>query len=176
MKLGPEHRPSVRTFAFHDDGSIPNHPSLHVLFYPSAVSEPGRMELLFASNGWGNTWTNGVFSYHHYHSNAHEALGVARGSAKLQLGGEQGEIVEMEAGDVLVLPAGTGHKKLQASADFLISGGYPGGIDYNIRTGEPGERPRVLEEIRLVPMPASDPVYGKEGPLLTLWNNNQGAR
>ncbi len=176
MKPGPEQRPFVRTYSFRDDGCIPNHPSLPVLLYPSAVSEPGRMETLFASNGWGNTWTNGVFSYHHYHSNAHEALGVARGSAKLQLGGERGEIVEVQAGDVIVLPAGTGHKKLQASADFLISGGYPGGIDYNIRTGGPGERPRVLEEIRLVPMPASDPVYGREGPLLRLWDNNARPR
>lgn len=176
MKPGPEHRPCVRTFSFRDDGSIPNHPRLPVLLYPRAVSEPGRMELLFASNGWGNTWTNGVFSYHHYHSNAHEALGVARGSARLRLGGEQGDTVEVRAGDVIVLPAGIGHKKLQASADFLISGGYPGGMDYNIRTGGPDERPRVLEEIQLVPMPASDPVYGREGPLLTLWGSSQGAQ
>ena len=100
----------ARLFSFQDDGSIPNNPSLPVLFYPGAFSaQPEKIEQFFQQHGWGNTWQGGVFGYHHYHSNTHEALGVVSGSARLQLGGEEGDIVSVKSGDVCVLPAGTGH-------------------------------------------------------------------
>ncbi|QJC53966.1 cupin domain-containing protein [Paenibacillus albicereus] len=159
----------VQTYRFKDDGTMPNHPFLPVLYYAGAIDEPARATVRFEASGWGNTWENGVYPYHHYHSNAHEALGVVRGSARLQLGGDGGRSLEVRAGDVLVLPAGTGHKRLSASEDFLIAGGYPGGAKYNVRTGEPDERHRDLEEIRLVPIPQSDPVFGPGGPLTELW-------
>lgn len=157
-------------FRFEDDGTIPNNPDLPVVLYPGAFSgEPDRIEQAFQQHGWGNTWQGGVFGYHHYHSNTHEALGVVSGSARLQLGGENGEEVEVAAGDVCVLPAGTGHKRLSASEDFRIVGAYPGGVEYNLKTGEPDERPYVLEDIQNTPLPKTDPVYGHEGPLLSGW-------
>jgi uncharacterized protein YjlB len=160
----------ARLFRFQDDGSIPNNPSLPVLFYPGAFSaQPEKIEQSFQQHGWGNTWQGGVFGYHHYHSNTHEALGVVSGSARLQLGGERGAIVSVQVGDVCVLPAGTGHKCLEASDDFRIAGAYPGGVEYNLKTGEPDERPYVLEDIHNVPLPRQDPVYGEQGPLLVEW-------
>lgn len=157
-------------FHFEDDGTIPNNPALPVVFYPGVFREqPGRIERDFQQHGWGNTWQGGVFDYHHYHSNTHEALGVVSGSARLQLGGEGGKAVTVNAGDVCVLPAGTGHKRLDASDDFRIVGAYPGGVTYNLKTGAPGERPYVLEDIQNAPLPKTDPVYGNQGPLLTEW-------
>ncbi|MWV46416.1 cupin domain-containing protein [Paenibacillus sp. HJL G12] len=131
--------------------------------------EPMETESIFNQNGWLNSWKNGVFSYHHYHSIAHEVLGVVSGSAVLQLGGERGQKFELAAGDVVVLPAGTGHKKISATSDFSVVGAYPGGMDYNLCTGEPDERPRVLEDIRNVPLPGTDPLYGARGPLMDAW-------
>lgn len=156
---------------FTDDGTIPNHPSLAAAIYPGVFkSNPEEIEKIFNGNGWTNSWTNGVFDYHHYHSNTHEVLGVRSGSATLLIGGEQGEEIEVQTGDVTVLPAGTGHKKISASADFQIVGAYPGGVSPNTKTGEAGERPYVLEDIQNASLPLTDPVYGNEGPLLKNWS------
>lgn len=110
-----------------------------------------------------------MFDYHHYHSNAHEVLGVQSGFASIQAGGENGEILELRAGDIIILPAGTGHKRLKASTDFKIVGAYPNGMHYNLRVGKQDERPQALEEIKHVPIPETDPVFGSTGPLFDLW-------
>lgn len=161
----------AQLFHFDDDGAIPNNPKLPVVLYSAVFKdELDRIQQVFEKHGWGNSWQGGVFDFHHYHSNTHEVLGVVSGSARLQLGGERGQNVEVTAGDVCVLPAGTGHKRLSASEDFLIVGAYPGGVEYNLKTGEPGERPYVLEDILNTPLPKADPVYGDVGPLLSAWN------
>lgn len=157
-------------YHFEDDGVIPNNPALNVIFYPEAFKEdPERLERVFNQNNWQNSWTGGVFDYHHYHSNTHEVIGIRSGTAILQLGGESGEQLKVKAGDVLVLPAGTGHKKISADSAFQVVGAYPNGVSYNTKTGEPGERPYVLEDIQSVPLPLTDPVYGKNGTLLDNW-------
>ncbi|TWT07224.1 cupin domain-containing protein [Planococcus sp. CPCC 101016] len=157
-------------YRFEDDGAIPNNPSLEVILYPAAFAKKTEeIEAAFNSHDWTNSWTGGVFEYHHYHSNTHEVLGVRSGSATLQIGGEQGETLSVTAGDVVLLPAGTGHKKLEASDDFQIVGAYPGGVSYNLKTGEPGERPYVLEDIQNTPLPKTDPVYGDNGPVIEKW-------
>jgi uncharacterized protein YjlB len=163
----------VKCYYFKNDGSIPNNADLPLLFYRGALKEKTEQtEKIFNSHNWRNSWTNGVFDYHHYHSNAHEALGITRGSAALQLGGEQGDIIVVEAGDVIVLPAGTGHKRVSSSLDFQVVGAYPNGMDYNLRLGLAGEQPKVLEEINQVPLPLNDPVYGENGPLIDKWQKN----
>jgi uncharacterized protein YjlB len=114
---------------------------------------------------------DGVFSYHHYHSNAHEVLGVVSGSANIAFGGPEGETVEVEAGDVVVIPAGVGHCNKESKGRFSVVGDYPRGQEsYDLRTGEEGERPEVLENIRDVPLPKSDPLFGEKGPLTQRWS------
>jgi uncharacterized protein YjlB len=127
-------------------------------------------ERLFTTNGWGGTWRDGVFDFHHFHSTSHEALGVVGGAAVLALGGPQGEEVEVAAGDVLVLPAGTGHKRVSAEAGFQVVGAYPPGQeDYDLRRGDPAELEEALSNIERVALPTSDPVEGERGALLEAW-------
>ncbi len=163
------------TFRFADDGAIPNNPKLPVLVYRSAFDASGdgaaEVELLFAANGWPPQWRAGIFPFHHYHSTAHEVLGIAHGQVRVRLGGERGRDFDLQAGDVVVLPAGTGHKRLSDRGDLVVVGGYPPGPSWDLLRGEPSERPMALENSARVPLPKSDPVGGKDGPLLRLWNS-----
>lgn len=174
MSLQPLSQLTYATYYFADDNVIPNHPTWPLIVYqgvfqPDAHDPASTAEAFFTANGWGGTWRNGIFAYHHYHSTAHEALAICRGTAQVRFGGEQGVTLEVKAGDVAVLPAGTGHKRLRASADLLVVGAYPPGQDVDLQRGEVEARPQVLENIRQVPLPATDPVYGNSGPLPACW-------
>ncbi|MCI0387420.1 MAG: cupin domain-containing protein [Acidobacteria bacterium] len=165
--------PRVITRLLKDAGTIPNS-RLPVLIYQGALDlskdDPASaIEALIHANQWGNDWRNGIFTYHHYHSTAHEALLVYGGSAKVQLGGESGVIETIGAGDVIIIPAGVGHKNLGSSSDFQVVGAYPPRQNVDMNYGKPGERPRTDENIARVAMPAVDPVFGKTGPLLDHW-------
>lgn len=158
---------------FDDDGLIPNN-RLPLLLYKHAVDIGSRdpeqaIEDLFDRNGWGDRWRNGIFNYQHYHATVHEALGVARGRAMVLFGGEQGEAIELTPGDVAVLPAGTGHKCLFASHDFSVVGAYPPGPKMQVTRPTPDNYRKALQTIPKVPLPETDPLYGKNGPLLRLW-------
>jgi uncharacterized protein YjlB len=164
-------------FHFRDDGVVPNNPALPALVYKHAfdlsnVGDPeGEVERRLAENGWGrDQWRNGIYPFTHYHSMIHEALGIARGTASVQLGGEQGEIIEFAPGDVAVLPAGTGHRRLSASRNLVVIGAYPAEGTYNLcRAEHPADRIEALRTIPEVPLPRSDPITGPSGPLLDLW-------
>lgn len=167
----------VETHVFEDDGSIPNNPELPLLVYPGALAGADNLDSSFRElleeNGWGGAWRDGVFPYHHYHSTSHEVLGVVGGGASLTFGGGSGVTLEVEAGDVVVIPAGVGHKNDGSRDGFSVIGAYPRGQEsWDLRTGEPGERPEVLENIRNVPLPERDPVFGKDGPLLEHWRRS----
>jgi uncharacterized protein YjlB len=125
------------------------------------------MEALFDGNDWPHDWRNGVYDYHHYHSTAHEALGIAEGAARLMLGGEGGHELDVHKGDVLVLPAGVGHCCIEASADFLAVGAYPRGQEWDLLR-KPAT-PEVKAAIAAVPLPTSDPATGVDGDLIRLW-------
>jgi uncharacterized protein YjlB len=159
------------TYTFDDDGSIPNS-SLPVLVYRAAL-EPGAgagaYEELFAGHGWLGAWRDGIFPFHHFHSTAHEVLGIVRGTARVTLGGPQGRQFELSARDVVVLPAGTGHRNTGSSSDLLVVGAYPNGMRWDLRRGDPAERDEVLSNIAQVPLPDQDPVAGIRGPLVELW-------
>jgi uncharacterized protein YjlB len=114
-------------------------------------------------------WRNGIYPFTHYHSRIHEALGVARGRARVRFGGKTGEELEIEAGDVAVLPAGTGHQRLSASADLLVVGAYPPQGTYDLCRATPSEHARAVTTIPLVPLPVTDPLHGADGPLIALW-------
>ena len=137
---------------------------LPVLIYRGTA---GDFDRLFSDNGWGGIWHNGIYDFDHYHSNAHEVLGIARGSAKVRLGGDEGVDIDVKAGDVLVLPAGTGHRRVSASADLLVIGAYPRGQEsYDLcRDRSPEAELRISK----VMVPDSDPVSGEAGVLRQLW-------
>ncbi|RFU63840.1 cupin domain-containing protein [Peribacillus glennii] len=162
----------VKSFYLEDDGIIPNNPNLPVIFYPAALKGKGsQAEDIFHENNWGNSWMDGIFDFHHYHSNAHEALAVVKGTATVQIGGSNGKELQLSEGDVVVLPAGTGHKRIDSSPDFKVAGAYPDGKEYNTKTANGEDRLIALEDIKKVPLPKYDPLFGTEGPLLKLWKN-----
>jgi uncharacterized protein YjlB len=160
------------TFFFADDGAVPNN-RLPLLVYKSAFNgrhPASAIENTFRRNDWGHgLWHNGIFPFVHYHSQIHEVLGIAAGKARVRFGGNKGEELEVEAGDVAVLPAGTGHQRLSSTPDLLVIGAYPPGGHYDLCRGTSAEHARALATIARVPLPATDPVLGADGPLVRLW-------
>jgi uncharacterized protein YjlB len=165
------------TFSFADDGSIPNNPRLPFLVYRNAIDLKGSpdpedvVERTFTANRWGEMWRNGIYAYAHYHSMIHEAMGLARGRAKVRFGGGGGLEVDIAAGDVCVLPAGTGHQGLWASPDLVVIGAYPPSGKYDLCRGSKADHARAIAAISVVPLPATDPVFGPAGPLMQLWRS-----
>ena len=160
------------TFVFEDDGLVPNN-RMPFLVYRRTIDvdndHPEKtIEGLFGANGWGDMWRNGVYDYLHYHATVHEALGVARGHARVRFGGDRGRELEIAAGDVAILPAGTGHQRLSASEDFLVVGAYPPSGTYD-ECMTVVDRARAIKTIPKVALPRKDPVYGTGGPLSKLW-------
>jgi uncharacterized protein YjlB len=166
------------TARFEDDGLVPNHPRWPFIIYRSAVNlgdgyDPAAvMEDLFEANEWGDTWRDGIYDYVHYHSRIHEVLGIARGKGRVRFGGNKGRIFTLKVGDVVILPAGTGHQCLSADGDFLVVGAYPSAGTYDECT-KVEDRPRALKTIPKVPAPRKDPVYGKDGPLTKHWKKQK---
>jgi uncharacterized protein YjlB len=160
---------------FKDDGVFPNS-VLPLLLYRQAFTTEAEdrasiIEQCLAENEWTNSWRNGVYSFAHYHSTTHEALGVYCGAATLRLGGEHSRDIEVHAGDVIVIPAGVAHRKISASADFAVVGAYPCGREWDLLRGRPGERPRTDHNIAALPIPDNDPIYGVNGPLRQIWTH-----
>jgi uncharacterized protein YjlB len=151
---------------FADDGAIPNHPEFAALVYhgvPGVSDGAEAAEALFARNRWVAQWRSGIFPFHHFHSTAHEALAVAAGGTTIQLGGPSGEVLDVQAGDVLILPAGTGHRRLGSADGLLVVGAYPPGQDWDLLRGDPAEHDDAVARIARVPDPEADPVTG--GPI-----------
>jgi uncharacterized protein YjlB len=158
---------------FADDGDIPNN-RLPLILYAGAIDvaagDPARaFEALFHGHGWGNGWRNGIFPFHHYHSTAHEVLGIAAGEAEVRFGGEEGATVHAKAGDAVLIPAGVGHKRLTGSPDLLVIGAYPLGQRADLMREGAEDTAAIRRRIAAVPMPAADPVAGGEGPAVVEW-------
>ncbi len=169
-KAEGERKTEVEKLQLSRNGWIPNNDRLPVLLYRHAFSGDGmaeEMEGTFRKNLWPAQWRNGVYTFHHYHSTAHEVLGFAAGSAQLILGGEGGHDVTAEAGDVLVLPTGTGHFLAHAAPGLLVIGAYPVGQQWDICRSAPDAA--ATERMRHLPFPASDPLTGKGGELVQAW-------
>lgn len=147
---------------------VPNNPRLPVLVWRGALgARPSAeaAERMFAANGWPAAWRDGIFDCHHYHSNTHEALAVVAGEARVTLGGPGGPEVTLRAGDVAVLPAGTGHRRKDAGPGLLVVGAYPKGCAPDLWRDAPDAAARA--RIAALPVPPRDPVEG--GPLARLW-------
>jgi uncharacterized protein YjlB len=160
-----------------ENGNFPNNPTLPLMVYKGALllhpdETEDAIKKVFAANGYTNAWVDGIFDYHHYHSNTHEVMGIFCGKADVQFGGDHGVCLEIDKGDVIIIPAGVAHKKLNSTKDFTVVGAYPYGAEFNIKYGKPEERPEADEEIAKVKNPDSDPVYGSKGHLFECWYNN----
>jgi uncharacterized protein YjlB len=153
-------------------GGIPNHPEYPLLVYPGAFPDDVSAEEIrnrFHENEWGKSWINGVFSYHHFHSNAHEVLGCFSGNATVQFGGEGGPEIEIPPGAVVVIPAGVGHRKVRSSVDFGVVGAYPPGESCDVCGDEGESADSLVCRIASVPLPPTDPVSGRDGALFDHW-------
>ena len=169
----PEHASGVEVLhrRFPPTGTIPNNPALPVVILRGAFTPvpPDEICERFERNGWTGTWVSTVFDYHHYHPDAHEALAVASGRAEIQLGGPDGEVFAVVPGDCLVLPAGTGHCCLSASADFRVCGAYPAGQEAYTTRRAGAHAAQDADIISRVALPVSDPVFGKGGATVRAW-------
>lgn len=156
-----------------ENNGIPNNPDLPALIYPGVIA-PGSSSddviSLYAGNRWTKAWVYGVFDFHHYHYAAHEVLTVIRGQGSVQLGGEDGPCKEVTVGDVIILPAGFGHKLVDSGRDFTVVGAYPEGQNDNgfNRAGDDDARSLIAA----TPTPKCDPIFGAEGPLTSLWRTS----
>lgn len=168
-------RVEPETYTFADDGETPNNPRFPLLLYRHPVTLSHRFdpaaifEVLFESNCWVNSWRDGIYDYLHFHTKTHEVLGIARGKAFVAFGGCKGEKLEVRSGDVIVLPAGTGHCRITASDDLLVVGAYPEGSGYDEPKPDEVDPKAARESIAAVNAPPRDPVYGADGPLRALW-------
>ena len=165
-------RARIETLEFRAGGWVPTNSRLPVMLIRGALDgaqDDAEVHALYRANGWSGTWTWTVYDFHHYHSTAHKALAVAGGGATLMLGGPDGREVTVRAGDLAVLPAGTGHKRLAASGDFAVCGAYPPGQEADLLREGDADRRHGEARIAAVPLPRTDPFYGASGPLLQLW-------
>jgi uncharacterized protein YjlB len=165
------------TYKFADDGRIPNNAALPLILYRGGIDLAGSpnpedlIEKKFASNGWGDMWRNGIYPYAHYHSMIHEVMGIARGRATVRFGGEKGREIDIAPGDVVILPAGTGHQCLKQTPTLVVIGAYPPSGKYNLCRNTKSDHARAVLTIPKVPPPAVDPVFGPTGPLIALWRD-----
>ncbi|MFU2316851.1 cupin [Rahnella sp. PCH160] len=158
------------------DGGVPNN-TLPVLIYhrvipPETIDNASYLEHLFHSNGWPPQWRYPVYTFTHFHSNTHEALGVFSGTARLQLGGEHGKMIDVKVGDVLLLPAGIGHKQISADEDFMLVGAYPPDIKADLCHDELPLLAARTKAVKAVPLPATDPVTGHSEGSLLVWHKS----
>jgi uncharacterized protein YjlB len=165
--------PEVESFVLATDGDIPNS-ALPLLLYrhalPPDLQAPSGCQALFTRNEWRGNWVNGIFDYWHFHVTGHEVLGCVAGAADVGFGGDLGIVTELRAGDVVVIPAGVGHKRLSDKRDgFTVVGGYP--PRQSGRITRPGDMPLedAQKAISNLSLPESDPIFGYEGPLITGW-------
>ncbi len=172
MQFKINKKPKIINKILEDDGTFPNS-DLPVLIYKNALElpedAPHIIEDLFLKNNWSNSWRNGIYDYHHYHSITHEVLGVYEGSTMVELGGAKGLTLFIEKGDIIIIPAGVAHRNVTPDSKFKCVGAYPEGKDYDIKKGDPEDRPGADKNIKKVPLPKNDPLSGSEGPLTSFW-------
>jgi uncharacterized protein YjlB len=171
------HMQKPTSLQFDVNEQIPNNPRLPLLLYKQVFEDKEKLEQqfreTFQANQWGGSWVNGVFNYHHYHSTAHEVLGIAAGTATLVFGGPKGKELAVQAGDMVVIPAGVGHCRKTASPDFSVVGAYPKGQEnYDLCT-EKDDVEKKKKNIDQVPLPQADPVDGSAGWLTKIWNGTK---
>ena len=166
--------PAIESHVLTDDGTIPNS-ALPLIVYRGAFdvgagAPEETIRARFAANGWGNAWVSTIYPYHHYHSTAHEVLGIARGRVEVALGGPKGIVATLHAGDAVLIPAGVGHCRLSPDRGLAVVGAYPRNApDWDLLRATPASRVTALANLPHVPLPETDPVLGEDGPVGEAW-------
>lgn len=213
--------PEITTYNIKPTKLIPNS-SKPLLLYKNCFTENGKVSAslaydTFASNGWDAQWvtTYGHYQRSHYHPATHEAMVVLSGPGTIRWGvadldddpqkhtygtayEEGGVEVEVNPGDVFVIPAGVTHKSFnpvatQSDAVCLTGGGNhsidaedPGKMVGGLKVGgftmmgayprgfdwgwsEGGEHVGRFEEVWSVENAKSDPVLGNKGGITQYW-------
>ena len=162
------------TIHFEENGNFPNNPKLPVLVYKKLFDfeqeeSAAVIEKVFEKNNWKGSWRNGIYNFQHYHSTAHEALGIYSGWVEVQLGGPENKTIRIEKGDLVVLPAGTAHKRIDSGGGFAVVGAYPDGQQWDMNYGKTEEFIKAKQNIPRVKLPSNDPVFGKNGKMFESW-------
>lgn len=163
------------THRFEPGDGIPNS-VLPLIVWKDALPHEARngeaASALFARNGWGGNWVWGVYDFWHFHTRGHEVLGCVSGTARIGFGGEGGIAVDIEPGDAVIIPAGVGHKCLEASGDFRVAGGYPPGQEGNIVRPGDVEIEAAEAAISALALPEKDPVTGSAERMMRWWSRS----
>ncbi|TFF21958.1 cupin domain-containing protein [Jiella endophytica] len=163
---------ALENFVFEPDETMPNSP-LPLIVLPGAVpageATPEAVQIRFEENGWQGTWLYTVFDYWHYHVEGHEVLGCVSGEATIGFGGDGGGKVAMTPGDVVVIPAGVGHRRLAGSSGFQVVGAYPPGQNGAITRAGSLPVAAAAERIAALCLPRTDPVSGQLPGALAVW-------
>ncbi len=143
---------------------------LPVLLYRAALpADAAAMEQSFAAAGWGNGWRNGIYRFHHFHSIAHEVLGIAAGRVTVRFGGPTGVEAGLSAGDVVVIPSGVAHFNAGDDGTLLVVGGYPGGARFDTLRGNAAEYGDAARRASAVPVPDRGPLPSSDA-LRQIWS------
>lgn len=155
------------------DGNFPNNSHLPLLHYQKAFdlkkNPEETIKKIFLENNWYRPWVNGIYDFHHYHSNNHEVLGIAEGNCSVLLGGDNGILLLLNKGDAVIIPAGVSHKRVECSGDFSCVGAYSIDEAYNMKHAKTNELAAALNKIKSLSLPDKDPIFGNKGPLFKYW-------
>lgn len=157
---------------FAPSGGIPNSRLPLVIFkggLPVAARGGEAACALYRANGWGGTWVYTVYPFWHFHTEGHEVLSCVAGTARIGFGGDDGIVADVSVGDVAIVPAGVGHKKLSASPGFQMAGGYPPKQQGDIvRPGEMTAE-QITAAIAKLALPETDPITGRADGMPAIW-------
>ena len=175
MSSTPNDSPRVIAHLVAASGSVPNHPRWPLLVYPGVVAlagaDPARaFEELFDRNDWPAAWRNGIYPFHHFHCDAHEALGVYSGEVTAQFGGDDGHRDHRAARRRDRAACGHGAQEAlvaRHAGDRRRLSGRPAVPTCARRSSS--NLKRQAAAIARVPLPQRDPVYGADGPLFSHW-------
>ncbi len=156
----------VRKIYFAKAADVPNSTLPVSVLPPHTAGKASAFRARFKGAGWTGIWTDTIYDYTHFHSNAHEVLGIAGGNVTLRLGGEEGSLFRMRAGDMLVIPAGVGHQRVGGDDGVKVVGAYPRGQSHYDMKRQGRAIPRVA-------LPSADPFYGTDGPLIKAWHTER---
>ena len=166
----------MQTIELSPTDTIPNNP-LPPVVLPGAIApeaaEPEAVMARLQQNGWQGTWVYTVFDYWHYHAEGHEVLACVSGEAVIGFGGDGdgGAEIAMKPGDVVIIPAGVGHKRLSGGDGFQVVGAYPPGQSGAITKAGGMAIDEAERKIATLTLPDRDPVSGEAPGALAAWRD-----